>query len=141
MSSYHQLSLEERCAIAQLRAAGQSLRQIAAALGRQPSTIAREIKRNSGAQVGYRPFYAQQLTQARRWTGARLERDADLRTSVLDRLARGWSPEQIAGRLAHETGERVIRCASSLSPAPSCPCLMSRAARRMTRWITKDLPA
>ena len=108
MSSYHQLSLEERYRIAQLRAAGQSLRQIAAALGRQPSTIAREIKRNSGAQVGYRPFYAQQLTQARRWSGARLERDADLRTSVLDRLARGWSPEQIAGRLAHETGERVI---------------------------------
>jgi IS30 family transposase len=108
MSSYRQLSLEERCAIAQLRAAGQSLREFAATLDRQPSTIAREVKRKSRAQVGYRPAYAQQLTQARRWTGSRLERDTGLRTSVLDRLRRGWSPKKIAGRLACEAGDRVI---------------------------------
>ena len=59
MSNYSQLSIEERCSIARLREAGQSIRQIAAALDRQPSTIAREVKRNSGAQVGYRPAYAQ----------------------------------------------------------------------------------
>lgn len=108
MSSYRQLSLEERCSIARLREAGQSIRQIAATLDRQASTIARELKRNSGAQVGYRPTYAQEQADARRWTGARLERDDSLRETILDRLAHGWSPEQVAGRLAHEAGRKVI---------------------------------
>ena len=105
---YAQLSLEERCAIARLREAGQSLRQIAAALDRPPSTVSRELKRNSGSHVGYRPAYADQQARARRWSGSRLERDDGLREAVLDRLADGWSPEQIAGRLALEAGGKVI---------------------------------
>jgi IS30 family transposase len=108
MSRYTQLSLEERCSIARLHEAGQSSRQIAAALDRQPSTIARELKRNSGNRVGYQPAYAQAQASARRWTGCRLERNDDLRGAVLDRLAAGWSPEQIAGRLEHEEGRKVI---------------------------------
>ena len=97
---YGQLSLEERCKIAELHQAGQSLRQIAAALDRSASSISRELRRNRGAQVGYRPTYAQQRAAARRWKGSRLERNAELRDLVLDRLKRGWSPEQIAGWLA-----------------------------------------
>ncbi len=108
MSRYTQLSLEERCSIARLHEAGQSIRQIAAALDRQPSTIARELKRNSGNTIGYRPAYAQAQTSARRWSGSRLERDDGLRDTVLDRLGAGWSPEQIAGRLAHDEGRKVI---------------------------------
>jgi IS30 family transposase len=105
---YGQLSLEERCAIARLREAGQSLRQIAAALDRSASTISRELKRNTGSRVGYRPAFAQDQASARRWSGTRLERDDALRRTVLDRLARGWSPEQVAGRLARESGRAVI---------------------------------
>ena len=105
---YRQLSLEERCTIARLHEGGQSCRQIAATLDRPPSTISRELKRNSGAQVGYRPSYAQEQAAARRWTGSRLERDDALRERVLGSLERGWSPEQVAGRLARETGARVI---------------------------------
>ena len=86
MPRYTQLSLEERCSIARLHEAGQSKRQIAAALDRQPSTIAREIKRNSGNKIDYRPAYAQAQASARRWTGSRLERDDALRDTVLDRL-------------------------------------------------------
>ena len=108
MPTYHQLSLEERCSIARLREAGQSIRQIAAALDRAPSSISRELKRNVGAKVGYRPAYAQAQANARRWTGARLAREDDLRETILDRLAQGWSPEQVAGRLARETGRKVI---------------------------------
>jgi IS30 family transposase len=106
--SYRQLSLEERCSIARLHEAGQSIRQIAAALDRQPSTIARELKRNSGSRIGYRPSHAQAQTAARRWHGARLEREDALREAVLDRLADGWSPEQVSGRLAREAGRQVI---------------------------------
>lgn len=105
---YRQLSLDDRCEIARLCAAGRSLRQIAAALDRSPSTVARELKRNSGRQVGYKPAYAQEQTKARRWKGSRLEREASLRRVVLERLAQGWSPEQIAGRLAREAGRRLI---------------------------------
>lgn len=106
--SYEQLSLEDRCEIARLSADGSSVRQIAAALDRSPSTISRELKRNQGAQVGYKPGYAQQQTRARRWKGSRLERDESLRAAVIERLASGWSPEQIAGRLKREQGRKVI---------------------------------
>jgi transposase, IS30 family len=105
---YDQLSLEERCQIAQLRGEGRSIRQIAAVVDRPSSTISRELTRNSGAQLGYKPGYAQEQARARRWTGSRLERDAELRTLVLDRLAGGWSPEQVAGRLArHPAGPQI----------------------------------
>lgn len=108
MSRYRQLSIEERCEIARLHEGGQSIRQIAAALDRQASTISRELKRNKGSTVGYRATYAQQQAGARRWSGSRLERDEALREEVLDRLADGWSPEQISGRLALDAGHRVI---------------------------------
>jgi transposase, IS30 family len=105
---YKQLSLEERCQISQLQAEGSSVRQIAAALDRPASTIARELKRNSGGYVGYKPSYAQEQAQARRWAGSRLERDGGLRRAVLERLGCGWSPEQVAGRLHREAGRKLI---------------------------------
>ncbi|MBR2117382.1 MAG: IS30 family transposase [Afipia sp.] len=105
---YAQLSLEDRCAIAALHAEGRSIRQIASTLDRSPSTVSRELKRNSGRQVGYKPAYAQAQTRARRWKGARLERDATLREQVLEGLRRGWSPEQVCGFLARQHGGPVI---------------------------------
>ena len=99
--SYDQLTLEERCTIARLHQAGQSIRQIATALDRSPSSVSRELKRNHGRQVGYKPGYAQEQAAARRWKGLRLERNAKLREIVLGCLQRGWSPEQIAGWLKH----------------------------------------
>jgi IS30 family transposase len=106
--SYVQLSLEDRCEIARLSTDGSSIRQIAAALDRSPSTISRELNRNRGKQVGYKPAYAQQQARARRWTGSRLEREPGLRRAVMQRLTRGWSPEQVAGRLAREHGRKMI---------------------------------
>jgi IS30 family transposase len=105
--SYGQLSLEDRCEIARLSANGSSVRQIAAALDRSPSTISRELKRNR-AQLGYKPGYANQRSRARRWKGSRLERDQRLRAAVIEQLASGWSPEQIAGRLKRKAGRKVI---------------------------------
>ena len=87
---YQHLSLEERCRIARLHEDGQSLRQIAAALDRPPSTISRELKRNGGRRVGYKPSYAHEQARARRWTGSRLERD------------------KAASRISHESIYRFI---------------------------------
>src|SRR6202008_2736193 len=105
---YEQLSLDDRCEIARLQGEGQTIRQIATALDRSPSTISREIRRNRGRGVSYKPSYAQEQTRARRWAGSRLERDPALRRAVLGRLAQGWSPEQVAGRMAREFGRKVI---------------------------------
>ena len=107
---YQQLSISERCEIARLRDAGHSKRQIAAALDRAPSTIARELDRNASATAtaGYQPEYAHQQAQARCWRGARLERGAALREAVLSALGAGWSPAQVSGRLALEYGRPVI---------------------------------
>lgn len=52
--------------------------------------------------VGYKPVYADDLAWGRRWQGSMLVRQPDLRQAVLNRLAMGWSPEQVSGRLAHE---------------------------------------
>lgn len=105
--SYMQLGMAERCEIARRRRAGETLRQIAAALDRAPSSIAREVKRND-ASPGYAPAYADQQTRARRWTGSKLLRDVDLQAEVLCRLAAGASPQAVAGRLRRERGQSVI---------------------------------
>jgi IS30 family transposase len=105
---YGQLTIEERCEIACLQRNGRSLRQIAATLDRQPSTVAREIRRNGSQGGNYQPGYADQQSRARRWTGSMLDRDTGLREVVLSRLAQGWSPAQVAGWLARDTGKSVI---------------------------------
>jgi len=109
---YEHLSLEERCTIARLHEAGQTYREIATAMDRSASTICREMKRNRGAQVGYKPAYAEEQSWARRWRGSRLERQPELRAAVLERLAAGHSPEQVCGRLRLERGCDVLSAES-----------------------------
>ena len=105
---YKHVSIEERCEMARLFAQGQTVRQIAAGLDRSPSTIARELRRNGSRTQGYLPVYANQQAHARRWRGSKLDRDAALREKVLARLKAGCSPEQVVGRMAKETGKKVI---------------------------------
>lgn len=107
-TQYGQLSLEERCAVAELHGKGASIRQIATALDRAPSSISRELRRNSGHK--YSPLLAQERSKARRWKGSKLDRDTELRDEVLGFLRRGWSPEQVCGWLARESGRKRISC-------------------------------
>lgn len=106
--TYQHFSVEERCEIARRREAGESCRQIATALDRAPSSIARELKRNGGSRVGYKPSYAHEQAKARRWRGSKLLRNPELQRLVLARLACGWSPQQVAGRLVRECGRTVV---------------------------------
>jgi IS30 family transposase len=106
--NYRHFSLEERCQITSLQAQGYSLRQVAAALDRSPSSISRELKRNTGSTVGYRPSFATEQAKARRWKGSKLDRKPELRNAVLQALAQRCSPEQVAGRMAIEAGRQVI---------------------------------
>ena len=60
------LSQDERVTVADLQQAGLSIRQIAAQLGRAPSTVSRELRRNATQARGYRPFEARRAAAARR---------------------------------------------------------------------------
>ena len=112
---YEQLCDAERKAIGRLRAAGRSLRQISATLARAPSTISRELRRNSRPSrhwpAGcYSADRAIELTSRRRRRahGHKLARQPALRRLVRDRLAMGRSPEQISGRLARQHGRTIV---------------------------------
>lgn len=113
-TTYQHLSITERIELYRLHQAGQSLRTIAKTLNRAPSTISRELKRNSPPTKvwpgGYEPTRAQQLAERRRrWDNRfKLTRDPHLQTYVHARLLQGWSPEQIAGQLAREHGQCLI---------------------------------
>jgi IS30 family transposase len=83
-------------------------------MGRSAATVSRELRRNSKPSKrwagGYDPQRAQELMLRRHARGRahKLERLAALRKKVLRLLARGWSPEQIAGRMAQgRAGERI----------------------------------
>ncbi len=105
---YRQISIEERCEIARLRAEGASVREVARRLDRAASTVTRELRRNASPTGGCRPSVAHDRAWGHRWCGPRLERDEELRADVLRRLVRGCSPEQVAGQLAREEGRTVI---------------------------------
>jgi IS30 family transposase len=94
------LSLVEREEISRGLAAGESLRVIAARLGRAPSTVSREVTRNGG-RAGYRALAADQAAWARavRPKPTKLSGLPGLRAMVEDKLELSWSPEQIAGWL------------------------------------------
>jgi transposase, IS30 family len=95
------LTLLQREEIALGRARGQSVRSIAAAIGRAPSTVSRELRRNTDRLGGYRATTAHALAYARasRPKTAKLVSNLVLRGKVEADLAKKYSPEQIAGRL------------------------------------------
>jgi len=98
------LSLAEREEIAVGRAEGLGVRAIAARLGRPPSTVSRELARNSGPGGRYRAMVAQQRAdaRARRPKRAKLAACGRLRRQVQAWLGEQWSPEQISAMLARQ---------------------------------------
>ena len=95
------VSLAEREQIADLRRAGLSVRAVAARLGRAPSTVSRELRRNVGADGRYAPFGAHRAAARRRPRPktAKLGLPGPLRAYVAAKLALRWSPEQICHAL------------------------------------------
>jgi IS30 family transposase len=98
--SERQLTEPEREEISRSLMAGASFREIARALCRAPSTIAREVA-NSGGRSRYRAWQAHRRAwrQARRPKVAKLAAVPRLRREVERRLAQRWSPQQISARL------------------------------------------
>jgi IS30 family transposase len=110
MRKYRQLTSGERYALSALRKQGCTQAQIARVLGRDRSTISREVRRNSSDRSGriYRPGLADDFA---RWRRSRSRRNlrftaADW-TVVMAYLRQEWSPEQIAGRLRNDGVLRI----------------------------------
>lgn len=98
--NYNHLTIEERCCIREFYNKGKSLREIAVLIGRNPSTIAREINRNM-TYMGVKPMYYPQTAQRkynrrRRFCHRGMFGKAELVTYIEEKLRLTWSPEQIA---------------------------------------------
>jgi len=96
------LSLIEREQIRDLARSGLSIRGIAAEMGRSPSTISRELRRNTVSErQGYMPHTAHRLSveRRRRQRRPKLLSNDELFAYVQQRLNKRWSPEQISHRL------------------------------------------
>lgn len=94
------LSLNEREEISRGLSTNKSLRSIAHQLGRAPSTISREVRRNGGPGA-YRAAISDQAAwdRALRPKTCKLACHPSLSRAVSAKLRRKWSPEQIAGWL------------------------------------------
>lgn len=104
MRKYHRLCIEEREEIYRLKRELWSNKKIARYLGREVSTIGRELKRNANDNIGYLPDSAQSNAdkKASIRRSSKSFRTQARRTHIIGRLKYGWSPEQISGRLKYK---------------------------------------
>ena len=98
--NYHHFTIEERCCLREYYVKGKSYREIARLLGRNVSSISREIMRNKtfmNAKPAYYPYTAQKKSNLR---NSYRHRGMFWKQEVLDyideKLSQTWSPEQIS---------------------------------------------
>lgn len=132
------LSERERIRIADLLTAGMTVRGIASELGRAPSTISREIRRNGDPDGRYRPHQAEHAARLRacKPRNRRVAVDAVLADAVRRLLAKRWSPEQVAHELRVLFTGQPLRwlCKESIYQAIYDPAVeLTRPARRRRR--------
>lgn len=104
-SKYCHLKQDERFEIAILLKKGYSVRNIAGALGRNPSSVSREIMENSTNGI-YDPKKAQAKSRVKRmyskYQGMKIKENIWLEHYIHEKIKLGWSPERISGRLRIE---------------------------------------
>ena len=98
MPSYNRLTGDNRIELYALKKAGLTQKAIAVQLDVHPSTISRELKRNTGLR-GYRPKQAQRLASARKAQTHSHRISQATWESVDEMVEKDWSPEQISGHL------------------------------------------
>lgn len=94
--SYTHLTTTERVKIETYLELGMSIRSIARRLGRHPSTVSREVRRNPGYESGRAQ---QRYVKKKANCGAKTKLDEATRRTITEKLWATWSPEQIVGRL------------------------------------------
>jgi IS30 family transposase len=111
------LTQQQRIELSLLVRLGHSQRNAALVLGVSPSTVCRELRRNSATAGHYHARVARLRNQARRLAAnqhlRKLLGNTELETLVANKLALHWSPEQIAGRLKRQ-GAALRVCAQTI---------------------------
>jgi len=122
------LTFSERETISRGLAQNLSLRVIAAELGRAPSTVSREIRRNGGYAC-YRASVADQAAwdRAGRPKRCKLAENHALARIVATKLQLQWSPRQVAGWLKRTYPEDET---CQVSPSPETPPLSAQRCIR-----------
>ena len=113
MSRYSHFTTKERESLLVLVKIGKKNCEIARIMGRSPSTISRELRRNAESRESYSAIEAEGKYRDRRRNCIRKQKLRDQRYAdkVSELLSRYWSPEQIANRLKLENNEvRVSTC-------------------------------
>ncbi len=95
--AYKRVTEEERRLIYRWRQDGESVREMGRRLGRAPSSISREVLRNTGGR-SYRPKQAHEKAQARAMRPGPRRFTDEVRADAESRLREGWTPEIISER-------------------------------------------
>lgn len=140
--TYKQLTAEERDIIAAMKAQGKSMGEIGAAIGRDKSTISRELRRNCPpCHTGYYlPHKAQDRAVTRRQRSHKRPRlkNPRIKTYVIAQLQNGLSPELIVGRVRKLLGgasishEAIYQWIYTEAPA-FIPCLVRKHRKRQLK--------
>jgi IS30 family transposase len=144
MASYNRITFEERAEIYHLKQLGNSNISIAKILGKNKSSIGRELTRNKHQKLGYLPDSAHFMTKKRKCRDPKISRNAALFCYIKEKLEIGWSPQQISGRLrrdkspqyvCHETIYKYIYChdrklANLLAKKRYCRVKQGRKSRK-----------
>lgn len=135
------LTQNDRIAIADGFQAKQTVKEIAASIGKSFQTVYREIKRNAKPDGSYHPWWAhnQSLLRRRRPKEEKIRSSESLRTLVREKLTEKWSPQQIARYLAHEYANDVAMraCPETIYRALFAGLLGRREAKLRTGRIRR----
>ncbi|MFN7226503.1 MAG: IS30 family transposase [Holosporales bacterium] len=106
MAAYHHFSPEERAKISIFQREGRSLRYIAKALNRNPSSISREIRRNKTIDGIYYTEIATRKSAKRRHVDTprplHHPKTAAAKEYIIEKLRLSWTPDEISGRMRRE---------------------------------------
>lgn len=109
MKTYKHLTIEERETIQLMLWKKKSIRDIAKAVDRSPSSVSREIKKNISGRNIYTPRASHNRALEKRKSRGRKDRlkNQEVRNYVVTHLKEKWSPEQIAGRIRLDLNEQI----------------------------------
>jgi len=152
---YQHFSVEERESLQYMWWDRKSIRSIAKALNRSPSSVSRELKRNFPPEHKvYTSRLANERALVKRKSRGRHDRlkNESVRAYVITHLKGGWSPEQISGRIKREIGETISHeaiyqyvyaqiYAGGIGPRLGCEDLRSYLRRKRKRRLGKGFRA
>jgi IS30 family transposase len=134
------INQSDRACIAALLRKQYAYSEVARVLGFHPSTISREVRRNS--HNGYRVHEAERFARQRRARARiqyrRIDTDPVLRHTIHTKLKQNWSPDQIAERCGVSSISSIYRY---LERNTYLKQYLRRQGRRRRKYGTKRLPS